>query len=318
MECYSVKELRDKLVEHVLGLGINSKFKENPAFSSVISQIDNLIAQMNMFEASEKVTADEENNRITFEWRSQTGEKYSMIISCPKPETIEAIKVEEKTAFIGKNGKLIKEKNVIENIATLDKYGGINLISNSSTIDNVDCQIGKCNNTTSSERKYYISKGIMTEREYKGFSTAELSVDLDKAKIDEMLIIPRNAFIIGSPWHNKYDSRTLLVRDKLDTARIASEDRTKGIEYRAITPLDQEHGLRNMNLSGGNDPYPQDIEIFPLSQEEIETMIENENNSKVEEGLRELAKGRTTYSYDSSKDEKFYYKNDSLTKGKTK
>ena len=77
---------------------------------------------------------------------------------------------------------------------------------------------------------------------------------------------------------------SLLVRDKLDTAKIISEDRTKGIKYSAITPLNQEHGLRDMALLGGYDPY---VVIPPLSQEEIEVMIQRESNPKVAEGLRE-------------------------------
>ena len=61
---YNVKELREKLVEKVTGLGINPKFKENPAYAAAISEIDSLIGQMNMFEAAESVTVQEEQGRI--------------------------------------------------------------------------------------------------------------------------------------------------------------------------------------------------------------------------------------------------------------
>ena len=75
---YSVKELRDKLIERVIGLGVDKSFLENPAFASAISQIDNLIGQMNMFEAAEAVTVKEENGNISFDWTSPVGDKYSM------------------------------------------------------------------------------------------------------------------------------------------------------------------------------------------------------------------------------------------------
>lgn len=308
---YSVKELRDKLIERVIGLGVDKSFLENPAFASAISQIDSLIGQMNMFEAAETVTVKEENGNISFNWTSPVGDKYSMSISSSSPETFRCVRTEEKKSFIDTNGQSIKRKNVVEEVATIDKSGSITLTTNSSIVDNIDCRIGKCNNYTWSEKKCYTSNGVMRDREYKSFARGELSVDFDRAEIDSMLFIPRQAFDFGV-WHDKYESRTLLVRDKLDTAKIISEDRTKGIKYSAITPLNQEHGLRDMALLGGYDPY---VVIPPLSQEEIEVMIQRESNPKVAEGLREYAVGRNTYSYNSAEDKHFISEGISQSQG---
>lgn len=308
---YSVKELRDKLIERVIGLGVDKSFLENPAFASAISQIDNLIGQMNMFEAAEAVTVKEENGNISFDWTSPVGDKYSMSISSSSPETFRCVRTEENKSFIDTNGQNIRQKNVIEEVATIDKFGSITLTTNGSIVDNIDCKIGKCNNYTWSEKKCYTSNGVMRDREYKSFARGELSVDFDRAEIDSMLFIPRQAFDFGV-WHDKYESRTLLVRDKLDTAKIISEDRTKGIKYSAITPLNQEHGLRDMALLGGYDPY---VVIPPLSQEEIEVMIQRESNPKVAEGLREYAVGRNTYSYNSAEDKHFISEGISQSQG---
>lgn len=312
---YSVKELRDKLIERVIGLGVDKSFLENPAFASAISQIDSLIGQMNMFEAAEAVTVKEENGNISFDWTSPVGDKYSMSISSSSPETFRCVRTEEKKSFIDTNGQSIKRKNVVEEVATIDKSGSITLTTNSSIVDNIDCRIGKCNNYTWSEKKCYTSNGVMRDREYKSFARGELSVDFDRAEIDSMLFIPRQAFDFGV-WHDKYESRTLLVRDKLDTAKIISEDRTKGIKYSAITPLNQEHGLRDMAaLLDGYGPYPQNVVIPPLSQEEIEIMIQRESNPKVAEGLREYAVGRNTYSYNSAEDKHFISEGISQSQG---
>ncbi len=311
---YSVKELRDKLSERVIGLGIDKSFLENPAFASAISQIDSLIGQMNMFEAAEAVTVKEENGNISFDWTSSVGDKYSMSISSSSPETFRCVRTEEKKPFIGTNGQSIRQKNVVEEVATIDKSGFITLTTNGSMVDNIDCGMGKCNNSTWSEKKYYTPNGVMRDREYKNFTRGELSEDFDRTRIDSMLYIPRQAFDFGF-WHDKYESRTLLVRDKLDTARIVSEDKTKGIRYSAITPLNQEHGLKDMVLLGGYDPYPQDVVIPPLSQEEIEVMIQRESNPKVAEGLRAYAVGRTTYSYNSAEDKNFVCEGISQTQG---
>lgn len=311
---YNVKELRDKLSERVIGLGIDKSFLENPAFASAISQIDSSIGQMNMFEAAEAVTVKEENGNISFDWTSSVGDKYSMSISSSSPETFRCVRTEEKTPFIGTNGQIIRQKNVVEEVATIDKYGFITLTTNGSMVDNIDCGIGKCNNSTWSEKKYYTSNGVMRDREHKNFTRGELSEDFDRTEIDSMLFIPRQAFDSGF-WRDKYESRTLLVRDKLDTARILREDKTKGIIYSAITPLNQEHGLRDMVLLGGYDTYPQDVVIPPLSQEEIEVMIQRESNPKVAEGLRKFAVGRTTYSYNSAEDKNFVCEGISQTQG---
>lgn len=312
---YSVKELRDKLIERVIGLGVDKSFLENPAFASAISQIDNLIGQMNMFEAAEAVTVKEENGNISFDWTSPVGDKYSMSISSSSPETFRCVRTEEKKSFIDTNGQSIKRKNVVEEVATIDKFGSITLTTNGSIVDNIDCKIGKCNNSTWSEKKCYTSNGVMRDREYKSFAREELPVDFDRAEINSMLFIPRQAFDFGF-WYDKYESRTLLVRDKLDTAKIISEDRTKGIRYSAITPLNQEHGLRDMAaLLDGYGPYPQNVVIPPLSQEEIEAMIQRESNPKVAEGLREYAVGRNTYSYNSAEDKHFISEGISQSQG---
>lgn len=312
---YSVKELSDKLIERVIGLGVDKSFLENPAFASAISQIDNLIGQMSMFEAAEAVTVKEENGNISFDWTSPVGDKYSMSISSSSPETFRCVRTEEKKSFIDTNGQSIKRKNVVEEVATIDKSGSITLTTNSSIVDNIDCRIGKCNNYTWSEKKCYTSNGVMRDREYKSFAREELPVDFDRAEINSMLFIPRQAFDFGF-WYDKYESRTLLVRDKLDTAKIISEDRTKGIRYSAITPLNQEHGLRDMAaLLDGYGPYPQNVVIPPLSQEEIEAMIQRESNPKVAEGLREYAVGRNTYSYNSAEDKHFISEGISQSQG---
>ena len=107
---YSVKELREKLEEKIYGLGIDSRFRENPAYASALASIEKLISQMNMFEASESVTVREEEGMISFNWTSMTGDAYSICISSFSPETFKCIRIEEKKPFIGVNGQTIREK----------------------------------------------------------------------------------------------------------------------------------------------------------------------------------------------------------------
>ena len=314
---YNVKELQEKLVEKIDSLGVDPKFKENPAYASAISEIGSLIGEMNMGDAAKSVTVHEEKGSISFSWTSLFGKKYSMNISCSSPETFSCVRTEEKEPFVGTNGQTIREKDVIEQVATIDKSGFITLITNGSMVDNIDCSVGKCNNTTWAEKKYYTANGIMRDREFKSFSRGELSEDFDRTRISSMLNIPRHAFDFGF-WNDKYKTRTLLTRDKLDTARIISEDKSKGIRYSAITPLKQEHGLRDMVLPGGGNLYPQDVVISPLSREEIEAMIQRENNPKVAEGLREYAAGRENYYYSTYEDKNFICEGIQQLQGKSR
>ena len=68
-------------------------------------------------------------------------------------------------------------------------------------------------------------------------------------------------------------------------------------------------------LLDGYGPYPQNVVIPPLSQEEIEVMIQRESNPKVAEGLREYAVGRNTYSYNSAEDKHFISEGISQSQG---
>lgn len=315
---YSVKELRDKIVEKVSGLGVDPKFRENPAYASAIAAIDNLIGQMNMFEEAENVPVQEENGNLSFSWTSPVGEKYSMSISCSNPESFRCVRTEEKRPYVGTNGQTVREKSIVEKVATIDKTSGfMTLDTNGAVLDNIDCSVGKCNNSIWAEKSSYTSNGIMDKKEYKGFPREELSEDFDRARIDSALYVPRKAFDMGM-WYDRYHTRTLLVRDKLDTARLVTDDRTQGFRYNGIVPLNQEHGLRDMVQIGGFSPEQNNVVISPLSPEEIEKMIQRESNPKVQEGLRQYAAGRENYYYNSAEDKYFICEVDSPSQGMSK
>ena len=317
MNYYNVKDLREKLSEHVQSLGIDPKFLDNPAFEASLSQINSLIANMNMSEAAEKVMVREGDKSISFDWTSAIGDKYSMNISSSSPNEFSCTRVEESSPRTGANGATIHNKNVIKETTTLGKSGFITLITNGAMADDYDCKRDEYNNYTWAERKYYTSDGVMLEREYKGFPSQKAMGTVTNQITGAMLVIPSRAFDYAA-WGDQYESRFLLVRDKLDTARFYAEDKKKGTEYRSVAPLKQEHGLRDMVLLGGYDPYPQNVNIPPLSQEKIAEMLQEEDDSKVRAGLSKFAIGRDQYSYDSSKDKDFIHKGFSESQGKVR
>ena len=258
MEMYSVSELRNKIVEKMLSLGVSEKFKDNPAFSSVLSEIDSLIGTMNIMGDSDKVMVTQEDGKISFEYTSKGDEtKYSMSIGCSKTDEFSCIKTEEKKPWMSNAGSMVRQKEIIEKHAIISKEGFITLTTNSASLDDIDCQRGQCNNSVSSCQCYYTNDGVMREKEYKLFGRGPLGEDIAKAKVNSALLIARESFGTGF-WNNRYRYREKLLRDKFDTARLIIEDKNKDIFYSGIVQLSGENGYRNMVMQGGNFDYPTD------------------------------------------------------------
>lgn len=305
MEHYSVSELRDKIVEKVSSLGISEKFKDNPAFSSVLAEFDSLIGTMNIMSDSDKVMVTQEEGRISFEYTSKAdGTKYSMDISCSNPDKFSCIKIVEKKPWMSNSGSMVRQKEIIEKQVVISKKGFITLTTNSSGLDDIDCQRGKCNNCVSSEQCDYTDSGVMMDREYKLYGVGPLDEDIAKAKVNSALLIAREAFGNGF-WSNRYSYKDILRRDKFDTARLVIDDRSKDIFYSGVVKLSGEYGYRNMVTQGGNFVYPTDYTIEPLSLDCIDAELNKEVNPKVREALRKLADGRDTYLYSSTSDPRF-------------
>lgn len=303
---YRLDELMDNFEKKISGLGVDQKFRENPAYATALAQIKSLILGMNIGDETKNVIVSEEKGNITFDWKNN-GDKHSINIMCSNPDTFGVIYVEDKKPYINNEGNTVRNKNVIEKKATIDDAGFITLIENHGMVYNNPSDISKCKNIVWAEKKYYRADGIMRDREFKDYGEGELTESFDNANVGSILYIPREAFKYGF-MNDKYEERTVMTRDRFDTAHVYHEDKRKGIEYSATIPLDRQHGLRDMNtVVGFHGQFPEEVIIQPLSKEDIEEMITKEKNTKVEEGLRKLAQGRDTYYYDSKKDPHFKY-----------
>ncbi len=98
-----------------------------------------------------------------------------------------------------------------------------------------------------------------------------------------------------------------IDRDKFDTATYYSKDDKEQIK--GTVSLDSEHGLREMRVFPGEidnlkNPY---AKILPMSEEQIEYLINKESNPKVREGLKALAVDRKNYIYDPLTDSEREY-----------
>ena len=251
---YNVKNLKENLSEILLSLGIDTRILNNVAFNEVKYEIINLINNMNLGENSSSILVKEENGKISFDFESLTGNKYSFSINSLSKETFSCILVEEKKAYTDREGEIVKEKNAIELKTLIDSQGNITLTTNGSMIDTKGCDNNSCNNSIWSERKNYNTYGVMTERECKVFPKGKLDEGFDKCEVDSMLYIPRSAFVMG-PFYNAYSSDILMVRDKLDTAKVHIEDTSNDLKYNGIIPLNKEYGLMNMQFPNKLDYF---------------------------------------------------------------
>jgi len=290
MERYNLRELRKNLSSRLQGLGVSPKFLENPAYWVSYDTIQELILGLVVDDIS--IIVGEEKGKIEFYDLPSSGNASSMTISFVDPNTFRVIRV----------ANLIHCSNVVEMVASISDNGFMSLTMNTAILNDINCIGKKCNNTTSSRHSIYDDKGVMVAVEYKDYPTRELADSINDFSVDSVLYVPRNAYGIC---HNQYSTRTFLKREYLDTARIIHEDKDKHFYYNAVTKLNTEHGLRDMTMVGGYDPYPRKVEIFPLSSEQIEDLIQLEDNLKVQEGLRAYVRDREHYSYDSSTDPAF-------------
>ena len=296
----NVADLRENLVDKVLGLGVGGNFLEHPAFVPALSEVSSLIGQMNIFEP-ERVFVNEDKGVLSFEYSTPEGDKYSFELRASENQ-ISCVRVEEPHSFVGNSGNVVRQKNAVEILSKLDG-SEVTITRNVGLMDNIGCDNKHYNLGSSIERRVYDKHGVMRERESKYYDSRKGEGYFHRVGADELLSYSRWVPQYAA-WNDRYTSRTLLSRDTLDVARIVYQDRNSGHEYYGKVPLHQEHGLRDMYIANGFNTYPvPPVTIHPLMESEVEAMIARESDSRVAEGLRKYAEGRTSYSYSSGGEE---------------
>lgn len=295
----SVMDLKNNIVDKVLELGADLKFLENPAFVTALAEVNYFISEINMEDLS-VVLLDKSNSSLSFNYNSLDGDTYKVELSCPDNKTIKFVKLVELHSFVGDEGYVVRQKNVMEQIATLGEHGEVIIVTNKGAIDNIGCDNHHYNMNNSVERRVYTKRGVMYERENKNYATRKGEGYFHRVGAKEMLLLARQAFEYG-PWADTYNKRTLLRREMFDTARLNYEDRAKDNHYYGVVPLSKENSLKDLFIAKEYNYYPMiDVKIEPLTEEEINNIISKESNELIAEGLRYFANGRTSYSYSSS------------------
>lgn len=300
-------EFKKNLPKYVEGLGIDVRFLDNPAFSSMIHDMLGF-GRIGAFDGHKKARVSEKDGCVFCECTFGVGDTscYTIKITSTSPSEFSFISSAEVRPD-GINGK-IEQKLANESIATISEDGSITFISNAGGAHINRHKRDDCCRSFSSSKEYYTSYGIL--RDYDCVSTPDTSLgrSLDDVDIELLLERPRKYGL------NLGFTRESYRRNTFDTARVEISDEMRCKKFNGILPL--RYGLREMSIESLDFSDVQDIFIPQLSREEIEERIQREDNPKVREGLRMLAEGRENYSYDSRTDEHYVNTFANETKGR--
>ncbi len=295
---YSVKELLENINQKVSDLGLSPVIKLNPAYKTALAHIIVLISQIGMKDKTDTIEVLEKDNIISFEFNKNMNEKYTIRISVPYKDTLRCERAIEKKEII--NGDEVKTKTVDEVISKIDDMGNLVITSNYGEANNLHCDRDMCNIIYGAERKVYNNFGIMEKREIRRFPKYGTNKNIEEVSNMFILSGARDCFNTKG-----YSTRTLLVREKIDVAKVVYENNRTMENYIGMRLLNGKNGYADMSISSRN-LFDNHVIIRPLMIQEIEKMIDEETDPKVRIGLREYAKDREFYSYDSDEDVNYH------------
>lgn len=311
---YTVAELRENILSKLFELGLNPKFKATPALSSALAEIDALITTIPLDKVEETSKVKQRDKAITYTCVDEEDNVYALGLTSYEPNSFKCFLLTEKLS-IPVDDKPMHQRTVIEKKVSVEENNYLTISTLGSTIDNLNCEIGKCNNSVWQESKKYSSKGIMIKKEVNNFASTEIKEDFDSISIDSMLYIPRKSILASDDFiESLRTKRTLISREYLDTAYIYVDDKEHRTTFSSSVPLNQDNGLRDMFIDDIYLNGPKEVFIPPVEDWEIDLMITSESNPKVQEGLKSISSGRNRYSYDSNNNPNFERKgfNDDL------
>ena len=282
----SVREFKANLGDEIMRLGLDPKFKENPAFEKIISKINSLMTYDDM----NKVFVRQDGNKFLFEWTNPYEKdeiRKFKIESFSKDELIAGMVVDRKRG-------LDRERIVDLTRFKLNSIGGIDIITKHGTADNINRRDRRCNTLCSSTEKRYDKYGVQEIEEEKMFNPSTASMDIDS--ITPMTILAATDF--------KYDcwsQRTVVTRQYLDVATITVTHKNPDKEFRGYQMIDNQTGLQDLRY----DRNLVDQKVPQLMQAEIDDMIEKESEyhsseyvEKLTEGLGRYVEGRDRFSHE--------------------
>ena len=295
----TVDELKQKVNNGILDLGVTPRFTENSSFHKIIENA--LYPLIEKLENQETIAPKivTENNII------QISDKYiesSLGRNIHKSVSLRLKKISENsfncTAEILKDipesmSRRIKE---IFEITTKIDYEG-NIYTNE--VYSYARETAKPNNLEGNVtciKSIYDVDGIMVKKEKKVYSGLGYNADIDYITPQQLLYISSKAFDLQSNISLQYDRHETMTREAFDIAEIHINDQATCNEYVGYALLDDTNGLSNMNPTTDFKLENNEV-IEPLTEMEIEEKIDQESDPQIRLGLYKYAAERTQYAY---------------------
>lgn len=279
----SVKSVGPRVMEQVKSLGISQKFIENPSFDDILQKLGSKLEQGTDENQKFYVTTDE--NKISLSYRSSDVVFESIIRANLDRITVQQVAVEKEKRFVD-----IDEISINEN--------GIKWENKGATAKTSREKQDSCDNFWHIMSTTYDNSGVVWLREsMNGYN--EITGDIEHCNPSLMLAITD---VAGLDWVD-FDNKQTQRRINIDTVKVnCIYNREDGSQDVLDTCCPINSSTENIkDMIPFYPSYSETVSILPESSSEINSLIQKEENPKIQEGLQEWVKGRESFSYYSGK-----------------
>lgn len=279
----SVKSVGPRVMEKVKSLGISQKFIENPSFDDILQKLGSKLEQGTDENQKFYVTTDE--NKISLSYRSSDVVFESIIRANLDRITVQQVAVEKEKRFVD-----IDEISINEN--------GIKWENKGATAKTSREKQGSCDNFWHIMSTTYDNSGVVWLREsMNGYN--EITGNIEHCNPSSMLAITD---VAGLDWVD-FDNKQTQRRINIDTVKVnCIYNREDGSQDVLDTCCPINSSTENIkDMIPFYPSYSETVSILPESSSEINSLIQKEENPKIQEGLQKWVKDRESFSYYSDK-----------------
>ena len=279
----SVKSVGPRVMEQVKSLGISQKFIENPSFDDILQKLGSKLEQGTDENQKFYVTTDE--NKISLSYRSGDVVFESSITANSDRITVQQVAVEKEKRFVD-----IDEISINEN--------GIKWENKGATAKTSREKQDSCDNFWHIMSTTYDNSGVVWLREsMNGYN--EITGDIEHCNPRLMLARTDAAGLDWVDFDNKQTQRGINI----DTVKVnCIYNREDGSQDVLDTCCPINSSTENIkDMIPFYPSYSETVSILPESSSEINSLIQKEENPKIQEGLQKWVKGRESFSYYSGK-----------------
>lgn len=277
-------ELNKKINETLQLLKIKDELKKHPAFIDYIENMIKKIYQIGLSNPNKINNIKGELGKISFEI-GEPPTKCELTIINESESSIKYIIGEKQPETYDVKGKTIRKKNATEEKIEIDNLNQVTVTSLYSELNTANGNDKEYSEYSGAEQKKYDQNGIMLTRIIDQYQTQKKPLFyFDKIMPQDMLYNVRNLFTIAQPIQRI--SRTIIQRNKdirLANVTQIKDEKSNIITEKWVTALNTEHGIKDMNPQHQIDPHS----VQPLTQEEIEQLINQEKNEIIKEGIKQ-------------------------------